>query len=168
MFKTVFTALSAIALVSVSGLAAPQAQSAEESPLRSEMTAFIVMKGEDGSETRTPARRVVPGGLIEYALGYENVGKAALSGLVINGQIPDNTVFVDETAEISADAAFEVLVGDMGWVDYPPVRYVENESGALVAERVAPEEFQSVRWILADSLQPGDSVDARYRTRVER
>jgi uncharacterized repeat protein (TIGR01451 family) len=168
MFRTVLTAVSALSLSFLAATAPAHAQAADASPLKSELAAFTVSVDSEGREAREPADRVIPGGLIEYELSYENVGGSDLSGLVINGQIPDSTVFVNETASASAPATFEVLVGDLGWVAYPPVRYVESDAGTLVAEPVGPEEFQSVRWVLADSLQPGERVEARYRTRVAR
>ncbi len=168
MFRTVLTAVSALSLTFLAATAPAHAQAADASPLKSELAAFTVSVDAEGKEAREPADRVIPGGLIEYELSYENVGESDLSGLVINGQVPDSTVFVDETARASAPATFQILVGDLGWVDYPPVRYVENDAGALIAEPVGAEEFQSVRWLLADSLKPGERVEARYRTRVSR
>ena len=138
-----------------------------ETVVESNIAAYTITLDKDGREIRQSADQIVPGGVIEYTLTYKNVSDEALSDFVILGKVPDATDYHSAQAVKQAQAVFEVSVRDIGWVTPPVMRYEDDGTGVLRPVEVPEEEFEALRWRLAEPITPGEEVSATYRIRVE-
>lgn len=139
----------------------------EVAKIVSTIEAFTIVQDEAGQDVRAPADAINPGGVIEYEMTYKNVSEDALSELIIRGDVPQQTYYLSSEELKNAPAVFEVSVADIGWATPPVIRYVEDEEGILRPVEVSDEEFEALRWRLAEPILPGEEVSATYRIRVE-
>ena len=135
--------------------------------VESDITAYTITLDEEGSEIRQLADQVVPGGIIEYKLTYKNVSSEALSDFVILGKVPEATDYDSAQSVQEVQAVFEVSVSDIGWTTPPVIRYEDDGTGIMRPVKVPEEEFEALRWRLAEPISPGEEVSATYRIRVE-
>jgi hypothetical protein len=135
--------------------------------VQSDITAYTITLDADGREVRKVADQIVPGGIIEYTLTYKNVSREALSDFVILGKVPEATDYHSSEAIKQVQAVFEVSVSDIGWTTPPVMRYEDDGTGVLRPVKVPEEEFEALRWRLAEPITPGEEVSATYRIRVE-
>ncbi|MEE9329754.1 MAG: hypothetical protein V3V30_06410 [Parvularculaceae bacterium] len=132
------------------------------------MEAYLVSRSASGQEQFSPAKRVTPGGVIEYRVTYKNETQKSLSEFVINGKVPTNTVFVDDQSRTTQGAVLEADVAELGWVSLPAFRDVKRDDGSVQRVRVAPNEYGAVRWRLKKAIDPGSQVTAIYRVSVNK
>ncbi len=164
--KNSITALMVMILVSFT-LAGSSAVAASGEVVGT-MEAYLVSQSANGQEQFSPAKRVTPGGVIEYRVTYKNETQKSLSEFVINGKVPANTVFVDGQSRTTVTAVLEADVAELGWVSLPAFRDVTRDDGSVQRIRVAPNEYGAVRWRLKNSINPGRKVMAVYRVRVNK
>ena len=140
---------------------------AQDSPLESSLESYLVVE-EGGEERLMPAEEAGPGDTIEYRLLYTNVSDRTLSGLVVNGPIPDNTRYVADTDNASVNADFTVSAGaDDDFQAEPYVRLVTDENGNQQEEVVPPEDYSRLRWEPAESIAPEQTQTYVYRVKVD-
>ncbi len=84
-----------------------------DAPLSSQMDSYLVTS-QDGKEVVDEAEQASPGNIVEYRLTYTNNGDQPLSGLVITGPVPANTVYLKDSAatQVSADFTLSIDNGD--------------------------------------------------------
>ena len=142
---------------------------AQEAPAKveSSISAYTVTLAEDGKEIKVPAKKVSPGGTIEYQLSYKNISDEPLEEFVILGNVPASTSYLSAVPLEATRAIFEVSVSDIGWATPPIVRYKEDDSGIMRPVEVPKDEFEALRWRLAEPISPGEEVSATYRIKVE-
>lgn len=160
-----FTALFGLAgSIMTVGLAAAEDQ--PESPLRSELRAFVVETREDGEEEFTPAEMVGPGEIIEYRLHYENISDTALTEIMALGPIAEPTDYVPDsaTATLLMTPQFSIDQGSTFQVE-PVVYRVELADGTVEEREATPDMYTHVRWHIAE-LKPQATTELRYRVRV--
>ena len=131
-----------------------------------ELTAYAVTVSADGEEELSPTTEVNPGGIIEYEIDYRNLTDDPLDNFTVLGDVPDETTYVSVTAIEGFDSELEVHVPDIGWSLEPVIRYVQDETGALVPTEVQPEEYDALRWRMPNALAPGEEISVSYRIRV--
>ena len=91
----------------------------------------------------------------------------ALSNFVILGNVPGSTRYLSAQPLEEIQAVFEVSVEDIGWVTPPVIRYIDSGDGVMRPVEVPEEEFEALRWRLAEPITPGEEVSATYRIKVE-
>ena len=163
------SSFKSLCLLAFAGSAIGASALAQEKPVKveSEISAYTIVTDEEGNEIRETASKVSPGGIIEYELRYRNVSEDALSNFVILGDVPDATQYLSAQPLGEALAIFEVSVEDIGWATPPVIRYVDDGDGVLRPVDVPEEEFEALRWRLAEPITPGEEVSATYRIKVE-
>lgn len=143
--------------------AAPEA----ESPVTAVLEAFIVNLVEDGdgnmADELVAATRGEPGDVILYRTTYTNVSDASLVGLVANAPIPAGTTYLGDTASISVDAIFEVLIEDEDWQELPAFKTIVDDAGEEQRVEAGPADYTQLRWRVTDSLESEGSIGAEYR-----
>jgi len=138
-----------------------------EGPLESRLSAFRVVPASNGETKLETAESAAPGDLIEYHLDYANVSQDPLQGLVINGQIPQGTTYVGQSAFADFNHSLEVSIdGGETWTTEPVIRQVKQADGSVKDEVVPPSEYTQIRWRLQDALQPESELALRYRVSV--
>ena len=163
MLKRYYRIVLALLAAAFFPFGAAQAASGEVS---SSLEAFLVVPGKDGQEKFEPAKRVSPGETIEYRIAYENGTEGPLSEFVINGRVPENTLFVEGRDKTSHTATLEAMVADLGWVRVPAFREVTAEDGTRQRVRVGAHEYSAVRWRFNEAMPPGARFEATYRVTV--
>lgn len=140
---------------------------AQETPLESSLESYLVVE-EGGEERLMPAEEAGPEDTIEYRLLYTNVSDRMLSGLVVNGPIPDNTRYVGDTDNASVAAEFTVSAGaGDDFQSEPYTRVVTDENGNQQEEVVPPEDYTRLRWEPVESIAPEQTQTYVYRVEVE-
>ena len=141
--------------------------------LRSEMSAYVVKAGQDGTERLEHADAARPGDVIEYRLMHTNTFADALRGVAVVGPIPEGLELVNAFRSADIPAVFE-LQGDFDpdrpgeeWSPLPVTRIVVDPDGTRRSEPARREHFTAVRWRLEESLPGGRSVRHVYRVRVK-
>jgi len=139
----------------------------EQAPkVETAISAYTIVVDEKGNEVRETASTVSPGGIIEYQLSYRNVSDDALSNFIILGDVPEATEYLSAQPLGETLAVFEVSVEDIGWATPPVIRYIDDGDGVLRPVNVPEEEFEALRWRLAEPITPGEEVSATYRIKV--
>ncbi len=157
--KIIFLFLSSLT-VSFSSMADDQ------SPLGSQMDAYVI-EIKDGKEVRKPAKEVYPEDQIEYELTYTNKSDNQLSGLVITGPIPVNTVYLGNTNKTLIDSDFVVSVDGGKTFESEPVKREIIKDGKKIEVIVPPEKYTAVRWVPKRPIDPMEKQVFTYRIEVE-
>lgn len=148
-------------LAGVSPLAAQDAN-----PLKSEMTAFRVMVGDDGKESLVATDSVEPGQTVEYVMKYSNVSDQALSQIRVQGPVPAEMIYVAESASKASGVLLEFSVDGGQTFSVPPVKYQKQlEDGSIVEATATPDLYNLVRWTIA-TLAGNDATSLKYRVSV--
>ncbi|MEQ3636311.1 hypothetical protein [Alcanivorax sp.] len=136
-------------------------------PLSSQMDSYLVTH-KDGKEVVEEATEASPGDIVEYRLTYTNNGDQPLSGLVITGPIPTNTVYLKGSAATQVNADFTVSIDNGDSFQAEPItKIVTGENGQAKNVEVSPSDYTQVRWQPKGSLQPDQVQEYRYRVTVE-
>jgi len=139
---------------------------AQSGEVEATLTAYAVTVQEDGAEALAPASEIKPGGIIEYEIDYRNATEDPLENFVILGDVPEQTTYLSVTSVEGFQSELEVHVPDIGWSLEPVIRYVQDDTGALVPMTVQPEEYDALRWRMPNALAPGEEISVSYRIRV--
>lgn len=138
-----------------------------DAPLSSQMDSYLVTS-KDGKEVVEEAEQASPGDIVEYRLTYTNNGDQPLSGLVITGPIPANTVYLENSAatQVSADFTVSIDNGDSFQAELI-TETVTGDNGQSKNVEVSPSDYTQVRWQPKGSLQPDQVQEYRYRVTVQ-
>ncbi len=145
------------------GLALAQAKGCIE--LKTTAQTERTVTGPDGrpETTLVPASTVVPGSEVIWTVTATNVCTKPAGDVSIDSPIPEHMAYIAGSAVATAFSVSYSIDGK---------RYAAAETltvrEADGTDRAArPEEFRHVRYAMRVALAPGESVSARYRTRVE-
>lgn len=153
-------------VIGLAALACALGAHAETGEVEAKLTAYSVTLQEDGAEQLEPNGEIKPGGIIEYDIEYKNATDGALENFVVHGDVPDQTTYLSVTSVEGFNSQLEVHVPGIGWSLEPVIRYVQDETGTLVATPVQPEEYDALRWQMPNALAPGEEISVSYRIRV--
>ncbi|MGE5550129.1 MAG: hypothetical protein ACM3ZC_06310 [Bacteroidota bacterium] len=135
---------------------------AEEAQVKTELSAFRVVAGQDGKEELLPAERAKPGEIIEYVLVCTNKGKGQIGSLEPTLPIPKGTEYLPGTARPSA------VLASLDGRSYAPVplkRMVKGADGRIREEEVPYREYRFLRWQLG-RLEPAKNAMVRARVKI--
>lgn len=169
MNTTVSTRLLA-GFIAVSAIATAQAAYADA--LTAQFGFSIVETDDNGDELLIERDTVRPGETIEYALEHKNVSDDPLSGLVLNGPIPDGVTLAAGSQTSSIAAVFEVQaelepeIEGLEWSTWPAERKVIDADGTARIEPLPAEAVEAVRWTLDEALPSGETAQNSYRVIV--
>ena len=149
-------------------IAAASFAATADTPLVSTMAAYLVEIDESGNEVLKSADKARPNQIIEYRLAYSNNSDQPINGLAITGPIPDNTIYLADTAATMVRNNFKVSIdGGKTWDDEPVLRLRENELGELEQVVVPASEYTHVRWYAATPLLADAQQEYRYRVKIQ-
>lgn len=142
-----------------------------QSPVDAVLEAFLVQVTESADGTRVenlvPADVATPGDVIEYVVTYENVSESDVVGVIFNAPIPANTTYIDGSAAVSAEAAFEVLITDEDWQSLPAYKTVVDESGNETRVEATASDYIELRWRINTNMAPETSIRTSYRVSID-
>ncbi len=109
------------------------------------------------------ADAIVPGDKVGYLIRFTNKGEQAAGDLVLNNPIPDNTLYVADSArganstiEFSADGGNAFAAADK--------LFIEKNGKKVLAQA---KDYTHVRWIIASELPAGESGSVQYVVQVK-
>ncbi len=164
MFKQIAYTLAFVgALGSVAAVAASKAQS----PLSSEMKAFVVQKDASGHEKLQAAKSAEPGQTIQYQLTYKNNGKSALKALTVTGPVPANTHFLAKSMNTKVSSNRVVSIDGGKTYEKEPVKRMKKMADGSKKMVVVPAgKYTHVRWKAKNGLKSGGKQVFSYRVTV--
>ncbi|RYG71108.1 hypothetical protein EON80_05775 [bacterium] len=147
--------------------AAPSAQAqggatAARGPIEIELTAFKVVKGENGKDQFVDAKKAKPGDILEYRAVYANISNKGVKNLQANLPIPSETaLLIDSIVPKTALASTDTR----NFAAPPLMRNVKLPDGSTQSRPVPASSYRMLRWPIG-SLAAGDSVTLRARVRL--
>lgn len=139
-----------------------------DGPLTSEMKTFLVKHGDSGHDVLKATRQAAPGDTIEYRLIYKNTSEHPLSGLVITGPVPANTIYLKKSAHTQVASSFVVSVDNGSHFQAEPVKEIrKGADGKKQQTTVPPSQYTHVRWRPKGAIKPGQVETFRYRVKVK-
>jgi len=132
--------------------------------LESQPYKVVMSTQEDGSvaEEWVEADKIAPGDKVGYRITYVNTGEEPVSGVTINNPVPENTVYIMNSANgsgtsitLSVDGSQFAPAGELKVLEDGKVR----PAGAA--------DIESIRWIVDDALAPSASGFVEFQVRVK-
>lgn len=130
-------------------------------------TEIEVQEGGKTVKKRVEAKEVAPGKEVLYSVTYKNQGDQPATQVELKNHIPENTVYVLESAwGEGADIQFSIDGGKT--YKKPSLLYyeVKGENGKIEQKKVSPEKYTDVMWIIK-SIPPGKTGNVGFRVMVE-
>jgi uncharacterized repeat protein (TIGR01451 family) len=131
------------------------------------MSAYLVVTDDTGREQLKKTDSAAPGETIEYLLTYHNTGKEPLSALAVNGPIPPNTLFIQNSNATKVPHEFKVSIDHGKTWEFEPVRRKQKKNGKDVWVTIPPSEYTNVQWAAKKPIGPGEIQKYRYRITIE-
>ena len=161
--KIAYTMAFVGALGSVAAVAANKIQS----PLSSEMKAFVVQTNGSGKEQLKSLKTAEPGQTIQYQLTYKNKGEGALKGLTVTGPIPTNTHFLAKSTRTKVKSELVVSIdGGKTYEKEPVKRMKKMPDGSKKLVVIPADKYTHVRWETKSALKSGGKQVFNYRVKV--
>jgi uncharacterized repeat protein (TIGR01451 family) len=164
MLKKIGYSLASLAII---GSVAAFAANKQQSPLNTDMKAFVVTVDAKGKEKLHAAKRAEPGQVIQYQITSTNAGKQKLSGLMAVGPIPAHTHYVGRSAHTKIKSAMQVSIdGGKVFEDEPVKRKQTMKDGSVKMVVVPADKYTHIRWKAQDALASGKKHVYNYRVKV--
>jgi len=149
----------------------PSSAAYAQGPLESLLEVYLVKQvatDEGVQETLTEADEAEPGSTLEYVLTYTNTGDQGLSGFVVKNPVPANTSYLADSASSSVGSNFTVSI-DFGatYESEPVTRTVKDENGNEKEIVIPADQYNSVRWVVEESLEAGSEMTMKYRVSID-
>jgi len=136
-----------------------------EVSLTTEAFKIVPVQQADGSvveEWQTP-EKVVPGDKVGYRISYNNNGKEAAEGVVINNPVPAETVYIANSAT-GANSTITYSV-DGGQNFGKASELTVTAQGATRAAKT--EDYSNIRWQLTQPVEAGASGKVEFKVRIK-
>jgi len=105
---------------------------------------------------------IEPGDIVLYSITYNNKGKKSVDSIVINDPIPENTVYIADSATGKAtDITFSVDGKHFAAAD----KLMVKEDNKMRLAR--SDEYHHVRWTLVSSVPAGGKGSVGFKARVK-
>ena len=107
---------------------------------------------------------VIPGDVIMYEVGFENISDQPITNIVINNPIPNNSAYRQGSATTTDyDVTFSVDGKDFKPADKLVVK--DKQGQTWLAK---PEQYRHIRWVYKNTLQPGEKKIVTYKTVIKK
>jgi len=126
---------------------------------------IITVQNDDGtvSEKWVAADKIVPGDKVGYRISYNNTGSDSATGVVINNPVPENTLYVANSAQ-GADSQI-TYSADAGKNFARSAELVVEKDGKNRKARA--EDITHIRWTLPEAVAPKASGSVEFQVRVK-
>ncbi|UXD87054.1 hypothetical protein [Thalassolituus hydrocarboniclasticus] len=136
-----------------------------EVSLTTEAFKIVAVQQADGSvveEWQTP-EKVVPGDKVGYRISYNNNGKEAAEGVVINNPVPAETIYIANSAT-GANSTITYSV-DGGQNFGKASELTVTAQGTTRAAKA--EDYSHIRWMLTQPVEAGASGKVEFKVRIK-
>jgi uncharacterized repeat protein (TIGR01451 family) len=106
---------------------------------------------------------IVPGDKVGYRISFENTGDQPADNIVLNNPIPENTLYVTDSAR-GANSKIEFSVDAGQQYAEPAQLFIEKDGKKLPAQA---KDYTHVRWTLTSPLTKGESGSVQYVVQVK-
>lgn len=106
-----------------------------------------------------PVERAKPGQEVVFVITYRNTGEEPAENLVVNNRIPQEMVYVADTAQ-GESALIQVSVDGNLFGALESLKVSEVDEAVREAKA---SDVVALRWTLQGAVAPGDSGSVRYR-----
>ncbi len=126
----------------------------------------VVEKQQDNGTSKmewvTPDN-IIPGDKVGYRISFKNTGDKPAADIVLNNPVPENTVYVDNSARgANTKVVFSV---DGGKKFANPEQLFVEVSGKKVP--ATAKDYTHVRWTLSSALPAGKEGSVQYVVQVK-
>ena len=105
---------------------------------------------------------IIPGDKVGYRITVNNKGTEEAGDLVLNNPVPDNTVYVADSAR-GANSKIEFSVDGGSQFGEPAQLFIKKDGKQLPA---TAKDYTHVRWTLLTPLSAGDESSVQYAVQV--
>lgn len=106
---------------------------------------------------------IIPGDKVGYRISFKNTGDQPAADIVLNNPVPENTVYVGDSARGSnSDIVFSV---DNGQQFAKPEQLFVEVNGKKVP--ATAKDYTHVRWTLTSALPAGKEGSVQYVVQVK-
>jgi len=106
----------------------------------------------------------IPGDVMLYTITFENIGKQAVSNIVVNDPVPNNSAYrINSAVGKNTTVTFSIDGGkEFG---NPEDLVVKDKAGKSWVAK--PEEYTHIRWVYGKSLAPGETGEVSFKTKIK-
>jgi uncharacterized repeat protein (TIGR01451 family) len=133
--------------------------------LKTDMFEVVEVQKENGTskvEWVTPDN-IIPGDKVGYRISFENTGDQPADNIILNNPIPENTVYVTDSAR-GANSKIEFSVDTGKQYAEPMQLFIEKDGKKLPAQA---KDYTHVRWTLISPLTKGQTGSVQYVVQVK-
>ena len=126
----------------------------------------VEVLGKDGKKTlkRIPVEKAVPGTEVIYTTTFENLINKAVSNVVIDNPVPNDT-------EYKAGSAFgkdcEILFSVDGGKNFAKAESLKIKNADGKERTALPKEYTNIRWTYKGQLAAGKSGEVGFRAVIK-
>jgi len=133
--------------------------------LKTDMYEVIEVQKADGKSKVewVQADNIIPGDKVGYRISFTNTGEKPAENIVLNNPIPDNTIYVADSAR-GANSKIEYSVNSGSDFGQPNQLFIEKDGKKLPAKA---KDYTNVRWTLTKPLASGASGSVQYVVQVK-
>lgn len=159
-----------VAIATISGWSMAQAKKGPHVVITITAEKEVREKGPDGKDRikLVPAKKVDPGDVLVYTLGYKNEGDEDAVKAEVLDPVPEGVVYVEGSAG-GKDAGVLLSINGGKSFEKPPIKIKEVGPDGKKIERPAPAEMVThVKWVLAKPVKPGQGGQVSFKVRVNK
>jgi|SaaInlV_100m_DNA_5_1039725.scaffolds.fasta_scaffold21328_2 uncharacterized repeat protein (TIGR01451 family) len=125
----------------------------------------VVVIDENGEESIELAsvEIVLPGDTVLYTSTFTNQGEEAVSNIVVDNPVPENTQYLGFSAR---GESTEVVFSVDGGATFAGAAELTITGDNGEQRTALPEEYTNIRWIYAPELAPGQSSSVSFKVRI--
>ncbi|MGK0249017.1 MAG: putative repeat protein (TIGR01451 family) [Oleispira sp.] len=125
----------------------------------------VTITSEDGGKQDRWQQpdKLLPGERVGYQIEVNNKGTESAADIVIENPIPENTVYVQDSAK-GLNARIEFSVNNGETFALPAELFIEKNSKRVQAQA---EDYSQVRWTLNKPLAAGASSSVQYIVKIK-
>jgi uncharacterized repeat protein (TIGR01451 family) len=107
---------------------------------------------------------VIPGDVIYYEIGVENISDKPAENIVIDNPLPNNTKY----REGSANGENTTITFSVDGRTFKPADQLTVTDASGNVTRAKAEDYSHIRWVFDVPLQPGEKSVVTYKTTIRK
>jgi uncharacterized repeat protein (TIGR01451 family) len=166
--KTKFLPALVAALVPMTLVVALAQTTTAQKPKLTLESYLVRTEVKDGKnvEVFDKAASAKPGQVMEYRVKATNPSDKAITNVAVDLPIPRTTVYLENTATISKDAALLASWDFKRSFGPTPLKRKVTRDGKTIEELVPANEYTNLRWVIRTPLAAGASFEFKARVKI--
>jgi uncharacterized repeat protein (TIGR01451 family) len=109
------------------------------------------------------AKSIIPGDRVGYRINIKNNGNEPADNIVLNNPVPDNTIYVADSAR-GANSVIDYSVDGGEQYGQPEQLFIKKDGKTLPA---TAKDYTHVRWTLIEALGINQETSVQYVVQVK-